>query len=215
MTITIVDKSPHFEWIPNNFMTLTQDEWKENHIQFTDAMASYKSPRVSFIQARLTKVVDEKQVELAYPDGKSGTLEYDVLLLTTGSSYNSPWRAADDKIPTTAEREEEYRKVREDIKAASSVLCVGAGPAGVEAAGWIKEVYPEKTVGICMRGDKILARFNNAHAVAEGILKKIGVECHYNVNYSEGAAVKTAAGSNFEYVLDCRGFKYNGPKQYL
>ena len=150
---------------------------------------------------------------LEHKDGDTLTqssLNFDVLLLATGSTYNSPWRAHDEHIPTTAERENEWKKVREDINAASSVLVVGGGPAGVEAAGWIKEVHPEKTVGIAMRGQTLLTRFNNAHAVAENILKEIGVEMHYNRTWNKGDSV-----ADFAYVLDCRGFRFNGPALYL
>lgn len=68
---------------------------------------------------------------------------------------------------------------------------------------------------MALRGETILARFNNAHAVAEGIMKEIGVDVHYNCNYKEGDTFKTAGGADYSYVLDCRGFKYNGPKHYL
>jgi len=40
--------------------------------------------------------------------------------------------------------------LREDIKKAKSVLCIGAGPTGVESAGYLKDAYPDKTIGVAM-----------------------------------------------------------------
>jgi len=42
------------------------------------------------------------------------------------------------------DREAEFTKVREDIRKANSVLCIGAGPTGVETSSYLKEAYPKK-----------------------------------------------------------------------
>jgi NADH dehydrogenase FAD-containing subunit len=42
------------------------------------------------------------------------------------------------------------------IKDAKSVLCVGAGSTGIEMAGYLKDSFPDKKVGICQRGNILL-----------------------------------------------------------
>ena len=105
--------------------------------------------------------------------------------------------------------------VRNAIQEAGSVLCVGAGPTGLETAGYLKEKYPDKTVGVCLRGKTLLPAYNGGHEKTEVLLNELGVEILYETGYQEGDQVKTKAGTTYEYVIDCRGFKFAGPSQYL
>ena len=84
-----------------------------------------------------------------------------------------------------AEREEEVRQIREDMNKASSILCVGAGPTGLETAGYLKEYYPDKRIGICQRGQKLLPAFDNAHDILTAELKKLNIEVLTGTSYSE------------------------------
>ena len=121
----------------------------ENSIKFEDAIKSYDSSRVTFMQGKLTNVLaDQNQAEITCPDGKVENIPYDALVIASGATYCSPWRGQ-DKCLSMAEREDEVKGIREEMKAASSILCVGAGPTGLETAGYLKEFYPEKKVGIC------------------------------------------------------------------
>jgi thioredoxin reductase len=95
------------------------------------------------------------------------------------------------------------------MKKASSILCVGAGPTGLETAAYLKEYYPEKRVGICQRGPKLLPLFEGAHAKLEAVFKKMDVEVHTETAFSEDNKM------GFEYILDCRGFKYLGPSEFM
>ena len=51
------------------------------------------------------------------------------------------------------------KKVRE----ASSILCIGSGATGIESCSYIKELYPDKKVGICQRGKTLLPNSSGAH----------------------------------------------------
>lgn len=75
----------------------------------------------------------------------------------------------------------------------------------------MKERYPDKTVGVCLRGDTLLPAYNGGHEKTEGLLKELGIEIKYKQPYQEGDQVKTEAGNTYEYVIDCRGFKYDVP----
>ena len=58
--------------------------------------------------------------------------------------------------------------MREAIARAGSVLIVGAGPTGLEAAGYIKDKYRDegKRVGVCQRGRSLLPELDGAHDIA-------------------------------------------------
>jgi NADH dehydrogenase FAD-containing subunit len=49
-----------------------------------------------------------------------------------------------------------YQKYNERLKTAQNVLIVGGGPIGIEVAGEISEVYPQKTLTILEAGPRIL-----------------------------------------------------------
>ena len=101
------------------------------------------------MQGKLTKVLDkENKVEITDPEGKVNTVDYDALVISTGASYVSPWRG-EDRCLSLAEREAEVTEVRNKMKEAASILCVGAGPTGLETAAYLKEFYPDKKIGIC------------------------------------------------------------------
>jgi NADH dehydrogenase FAD-containing subunit len=108
-----------------------------------------------------------------------------------------------------AEREAEVKETREKMAAASSILCVGAGPTGLETAGYLKEFYPDKRVGICQRGPKLLPQFANAHDILVKEFEKLKIEVFTGKGFSEDDKM------GFEYIVDCRGFKYLGPKDFL
>jgi pyruvate/2-oxoglutarate dehydrogenase complex dihydrolipoamide dehydrogenase (E3) component len=95
------------------------------------------------------------------------------------------------------------------MKAASSILCVGAGPTGLETAAYLKEFYPDKKVGICQRGPKLMPAFENAHGILTRIFKKIGVEVHTGKEYDGNDKM------GYDFVLDCRGFRYLGPSEFM
>ena len=74
-------------------------------------------------------------------------IDYNILVICTGASYCFPWRSEEQK--SLQEREQDYAKVREEVSSAFSILIVGAGATGLESAGYIKEKYQDKRVGVC------------------------------------------------------------------
>ena len=208
--ILLIDKNEHFEYICANFeMLANENSFNENAIKFGDAVKSYNSSRVTFKQGKLTNVLaDQNQAEITCPDGKVENVPYDALVIASGATYVSPWRGQ-DKCLSMAEREQEVKGIRDEMKAATSILCVGAGPTGLETAGYLKEFYPDKVVGICQRGPKLLPAFGNAHDILMESFKKIGVEVHLGKGFSDDDKM------GYDYIVDCRGFKYLGPKDFL
>ena len=122
----------------------------------------------------------------------------------------SPWKGDDDTLCTMEQREAQVKECFEKVKASLNILCVGAGATGVETACYLKETYPEKKVSICQRGAKFLPQLGDAaHPLVEAGLKTAGVEALPETPYTEELA------ANYDYVIDCRGFKFLGPAKYM
>ena len=135
----------------SNYKSLSDaDSFEHLTVTNHEAVKCYNSDNVKFKQAKLTKVRDASdEIEVQLPDGTTEVIGYDALVITTGGSYVAPWRGDDDKLQSLDDRRDEVKAVREQISAAESILCVGAGSTGLEAVMWLKEAHPTKEVAIC------------------------------------------------------------------
>jgi NADH dehydrogenase FAD-containing subunit len=81
----------------------------------------------------------------------------DYIVLATGSTYPFPAKSGAE---TTAEAHDKVRAAHAALAAANRVLLIGAGPVGIELAGEIKAVWPDKQVTLLDVADDVLgARF--------------------------------------------------------
>src|ERR1700723_257044 len=77
----------------------------------------------------------------------------DFIVLATGSRY--PFPAKTDLVDTH-HAQEQVRQTHLALTQADRVLLVGAGPVGIELAGEIRHVWPEKTIVLLDASDEIL-----------------------------------------------------------
>ncbi|MFD7378807.1 FAD-dependent oxidoreductase [Streptomyces mirabilis] len=84
-------------------------------------------------------------------------LAADYIVLATGSGYPFP---AKTDVDDTAAAQQKYREAQANIDAAEHVLLLGAGPVGLEFAGEIKHVWPEKKVVIVDPVADILSEYD-------------------------------------------------------
>lgn len=90
--------------------------------------------------------------------GSGERIEADYLVLATGSGY--PYPAKPHSASTgVAEQLDDLRATHKELAGAGRVLIVGAGPVGLELAGEIKEVWPEKSVVLVDRNAQLLPGF--------------------------------------------------------
>ena len=87
----------------------------------------------------------------------------DYVVLATGSRY--PFPAKTDLVDTH-HAQEQVRQTHRALAQADRVLLVGAGPVGIELAGEIRHVWPEKSIVLLDVADEILG--GPVHARAEG-----------------------------------------------
>lgn len=81
----------------------------------------------------------------------------DVVVVATGSSHNSPFKPQSDSAEDFAAATE---ATAEKLRAANSVAIIGGGPVGVELAGEIREVYPDKPITLVSRAKQLCDGFN-------------------------------------------------------
>ena len=113
-------------------------------------------------------------------------------------------------------RRQDWRNYKEELQGFNSILIAGAGAVGLEAAGFLKDSFPDKQIGVCVRGQKLMSTVNGVHEVAEPILKEIGINIHKGTPYQEGTLVALPDGSgSYEHVIDCRGFRFQGPSIFF
>ncbi|KAF8649402.1 hypothetical protein AX16_005843 [Volvariella volvacea WC 439] len=79
------------------------------------------------------------------------TIDYSVLVLTPGSTWEGPLNLPNTK----AENKEWTHKWRAQFAQSDDIVLVGGGAVGIEYAGEIKEIWPNKRVTI-VHGDKEL-----------------------------------------------------------
>jgi NADH dehydrogenase FAD-containing subunit len=77
----------------------------------------------------------------------------DYIVLATGSRY--PFPAKTDLVDTH-HAQEQVRQAHRALAQAERVLLVGAGPVGIELAGEIRHVWPEKSIVLLDVADEIL-----------------------------------------------------------
>jgi apoptosis-inducing factor 2 len=104
------------------------------------------------IRGRAVKV-DAGRVELASGEA----IQADYIVLATGSAYPFP---AKSDLDSTAAAHEKVLATHAALAAADRVLLLGAGPVGIELAGEITAIWPDKHVTLIDPAEDVLgARF--------------------------------------------------------
>jgi NADH dehydrogenase FAD-containing subunit len=106
--------------------------------------------------------------------GSGQILDADYIVLATGSTYPFPAKSGAD---TAADAHDRVRAAHAALRGANRVLLIGAGPVGIELAGEIKTVWPDKQVTLLdAAGDVLGDRFRaKVKAEVRRQLAEIGV----------------------------------------
>ena len=91
-------------------------------------------------------------------------IPFDYLVLAVGPTYADPVKPSMSE-PTLEERKASWRDAATKLAMSKSVIIVGAGPVGVELAGEILTVYPDKKVTFVDMATTILPGFDEPAAV--------------------------------------------------
>lgn len=143
--VVLVDPKDSFVHSVAALRSLVNKEWSERIFFRYDGLL------------RRGRVVRDRAVKINSQGATTAggqRIDADYVVLASGSSYPFP---AKMDVDDTAEALTKLAATREQLASASRVLLVGAGPVGLELAGEITDVWPDKEVTIVDVADNILS----------------------------------------------------------
>jgi NADH dehydrogenase FAD-containing subunit len=147
--VTLIDPREAFVNAAASLRALTRPDWAHN--AFFSFATLLQRGRV--IRDRAISV-DPKGVTLS----SGQRVEADHLVLATGSGYTYPAKP-NDASTSIGQQLDDLLETHEELAGSDRVLILGAGPVGLELAGEIKDVWPDKHVVILDRADQLLPGF--------------------------------------------------------
>ena len=145
--VVLIDPRDAFVHAAGSLRALVQPDWAGNIFFAFDTLLT----RGTVVRDRVV-AVDPAGVTLA----SGRRVEADYLVLASGSSYAYP---AKPNADSTVEALDELRRTHKELADAERVLIAGAGPVGLELAGEIKEVWPDKHVTVVDPTEQLLPAF--------------------------------------------------------
>jgi NADH dehydrogenase FAD-containing subunit len=181
--VILVDSNDYFQHTPTIIKTPVDKDWIDTALfSFKDAVAHYNN-KFSFKHGYLSEV-QKNAIVIKKHEGGEEKISFDFLIIATGAKYGSFIREESSSV-TLADRKNDLIAFNQKVKNASSILCVGAGVVGIEMMGELVHAYPEKKLGICLRGNRILPVYSHkAHNIVDRFFKERNVALHYNSPYS-------------------------------
>lgn len=181
------------------------------------ALKEYKADQYSTVQGKATAVDPEKKVvSVALEGGATQEIEYQSLVIATGTTSNSKlWQVNDHEDATKAL----YTSVQAALPTAKRVLIAGGGAVGVETAGEIATHYPEAEITILSGNDRLLTRLVPGNSSsAERRLNALGVKTVHktrvrsaseNANGSTTLVLSDGTTQTVDLYIDATGGKPN------
>ena len=191
--VTLIDPREGFVNAAASLRALTQPDWAPN--AFFPFGTLLESGRV--LRGRAVSV-DSSGVTLASGD----RVEADYLVLATGSSY--PYPAKPNATSTSiAAQLEDLRRTHKELTGSDRVLILGAGPVGLELAGEIKEVWPDKHVTIVDRGGQVLPGFlPEVRDALRRQLDELGIDLRLDTGLAAEPPVAPGVAGRFTVTTD-------------
>jgi NADH dehydrogenase FAD-containing subunit len=100
----------------------------------------------------------------------------DAVVVATGSAYAAPFKPQADSAADFAAR---MAEIAQQVRAADSLVIVGAGAVGVELAGEVKAVMPGKRMALVSNQPRLFPPYRpELHDKLAARLARLGVELH-------------------------------------
>lgn len=221
--VTVVDRQDYFDWsVASPRMLVAPDAIKKtNYVMPTKKVLEFVGRRkdgsnhTKFVQGAVSKISSNS---ITLENGR--TLEADAIIIAIGGQYTSPgsiWKPLPSHT-TTELRVAAFRDLNRKAADAQSIVVVGAGPAGVEIAGELKNAFPHTVVTLV--GNVLMRSSSKNQERVKHALEKIGVVIKegYHVDADspdENGNVVTREGETIagvDLVLKATGFTYAGAK---
>ncbi|KAL4794644.1 putative apoptosis-inducing factor [Aspergillus venezuelensis] len=206
--VTIVSRDSHLYWniaSPRAVASASKVPDSDLFVSIPEGFAKYPEGQFEFILGTATGIDVTTKVLRVGGEGKGADemekqIGYDVLILCTGSDTKTatPFKSR-GSTEATKRALHEYQK---RIKAARTVLVIGAGPTGVEVAGELASEYKgEKKIILASSTSRVLSGPNrpaSVSRVAESQLRTLNVDLRLNTKVEDE---KELADGTWEITL--------------
>ncbi|TVY16847.1 Oxidoreductase ptaL [Lachnellula arida] len=152
-----------------------------------DAFSGYKTSEFTFVYGKAVGVDEESKTVSVDSASAKTSVQYDLLVIATGTTSSPLWTLNDDYTLTRAAFEDLHRR----IPRAEKILIAGGGAAGVETAGEIAHLHKGKNITILSGSLRLLPRLKNVKAgtAAERQLEAQGVKTIHNIKVTSSTTL--------------------------
>ncbi|MDA1358946.1 FAD-dependent oxidoreductase [Glycomyces luteolus] len=178
--VVLIEPKDAFVHAAGSLRALTQpEEWAERMFYPYDGFLKRGKHLREYASG-----VDDKGVVLASGE----RVEADYIVLATGTGYPYPAKTRTD---STEEALAHFKETHAELAGAARVLIAGAGPVGLELAGEIKAVWPEKQITIVDPAEELMPGYEAAlRTELHAQLEKLGIEVRLGVTLDDEPAVE-------------------------
>lgn len=143
MRIILIDQKDYFEYTPGVLRLFCNPSLFPQLARPLPTGSTHEviQGRVVSIQSNNKTLFYEANRETSTDSANRTRLDFDYLILATGSSYKTDHVTAAPSSWNLADRQEEWIKAQDQLKQAKSVLILGGGAVGVELAAEIVDHY--------------------------------------------------------------------------
>lgn len=188
--VTLIDTKNFFEFTPSVLRVLVEPEHlKEIQILHKDYLRNTK-----FVHGNVDKISNES----VFVANKK--YDYNYLIITSGSSYTSPFKKENVIHPNRGIELKNYAK---ELEKSKKILIVGGGLVGVELAGEIVDKYPEKRIELIQKNERLIPRNNCKSSL------KIEKYLENKVRLRFGEIFKKSQENDYDIIFFCTGIKPN------
>jgi NADH dehydrogenase FAD-containing subunit len=145
--VTLIDRKEFFECTVGVPKALFEPE-------YLDTMTIPYSKLLKKTDIVIAKVLEVSPQQVTHSEG---ILSYDYLLICSGSGYNFPIKTEELAF---SERAKKIKALEKELREAEKVLVVGGGPVGVEVAGEIATIYPDKELTLVHNDSHLVPRLS-------------------------------------------------------
>ena len=165
--LTLLSPSSHFYWkvgAPRGLVNPSLISLRESFIPIADSFRHYGSAHFNFVQGTASHLdAVSKNIQIRINSDELSNLEYDILVIATGTTSSSPLYSL---VGSHDKTERALRDMHGRLPRAQSILIAGGGPVGTETAGELGSEYgnrPEseqKEITILSGHSRLLPRLN-------------------------------------------------------
>lgn len=186
LKVYLVSPNSHFYWnlaaVRGVIPGAIPDE--QLFLPIEPGFAHYPTKNFEFVLGKASRLDPERNaIEVSRNDGTQRSLDYDHLVIATGSHIRSnlPFKPVGTHEETVAA----LHSLQQQIDVAKSIVVAGGGPTGVETAGELAAAYGgEKDITLIISGERALQASHvlpSVSHVVERDLQKLGVKLVHNI----------------------------------